>query len=110
VVGTNSKWIDWSRAWRQRQKVANARISLYKYVHPWVIENPVVEVKTNSDGWFDFGNVPKGHYTMKIDGGELGDFFDVEITEAARTTKSVLIDISPVTPDCKGGHEFIVTN
>jgi hypothetical protein len=75
-----------------------------------MLRDPVVEVETDSNGWFDVGDVPKGHYTMTITGNDLQDAFDVEITEKVRKTTSVLIDISPVTPACKGGHEFIANS
>ena len=35
------------------------------------------------------------------------DFFDVEIKKLSTETSSVTIDVSPVDPDCTGGHEFI---
>ena len=46
-----------------------------------------------------------GHYTLRIDGGSL---FDVEVKDLPRVTASLTIDVSPVSPDCTGGHEFIV--
>jgi hypothetical protein len=34
--------------------------------------------------------------------------FDVEVKELPRATESVIIDVSPINPDCSGGHEFNV--
>jgi hypothetical protein len=62
-------------------------------------------VETDSEGMFDFGPLSTGHYTLTI--GE-EDSFDVEIRSPQTATETVIVDVSPVTPDCKGGHEFIV--
>jgi len=64
----------------------------------------VKTVETNSDGHFDFGPLKIGHYTLVIE----GDQFDVEIKDLPRLTESVTIDVSPIFPDCTGGHEFIL--
>jgi hypothetical protein len=64
----------------------------------------VKTVETNSDGRFDFGPLKAGHYTLVIE----GDQFDVEIKDLPRLTESVTIDVSPIFPDCTGGHEFIL--
>jgi hypothetical protein len=61
-------------------------------------------------GSFDFGSIPKGHYSLAIqvkDSDRMGGWFDVEVTDAVRMTKSITIDVSPIHPDCTGGHEFI---
>jgi hypothetical protein len=51
----------------------------------------------------------QGHYMLVIDWpGIDGGFFDVEIKNLVAKTASVMIDVSPVDPDCEGGHEFIV--
>jgi hypothetical protein len=65
-------------------------------------------VKTDDHGWFEFGELPIGHYTLFIDWpSEYAESFDVEITHLPKPTASVKIDVSPVHPDCIGGHEFI---
>jgi hypothetical protein len=67
---------------------------------------PVIRtVETDSEGRFDFGPLGTGHYTLVIDGEDL---FDVELKKLPQVTESVTIDVSPVLPDCTGGHEFIV--
>lgn len=38
---------------------------------------------------------------------EYSDAFDVEIKKLSVETSLVEIDVSPVNPDCTGGHEFI---
>jgi hypothetical protein len=51
-----------------------------------------------------------GHYYLDIDDekGGLFDEFQVEVMSSQRPTESETIDISPVQPDCSGGHEFMV--
>jgi hypothetical protein len=51
-----------------------------------------------------------GHYTPVIEDAawNTSDSFDFEIKNLDRATDSITIDVSPVHPDCKGGHEFIV--
>jgi hypothetical protein len=39
----------------------------------------------------------------------LGGFFEVEVTDAVKATKNITIDVSPIHPDCTGGHEFVET-
>jgi hypothetical protein len=63
----------------------------------------VKKVETDGNGMFDFGVLRTGHYTLAIDDE---DFFDVEIKVLPQITESVTIDVSPVFPDCTGGHEF----
>ena len=74
--------------------------------------NKVATVRSDSNGNFEFKDVPEGHYTLVIDvtdkPDDWVDAYDVEITRTAPKTKNVLIDVSPFHPDCKGGHEFIV--
>ena len=68
----------------------------------------VKAVKTDQHGWFDFGELPKGHYTLVIDWpSDYAQWFDVEITTLPKPTASVKIDVSPAYPDCTGGHEFL---
>jgi hypothetical protein len=97
-----------------RHSVARERVRLRLYQYCWPIrtdsERPLVKaVTTNEDGKFDFGVVPVGHYTLLIDWpAESSESFDVEIRKLPAETSSVKIDVSPVDPDCSGGHEFIV--
>ena len=70
---------------------------------------PFRQTTTDSKGFFDFGNIPVGHYELLIttpwkDWGS--NEFDVEIVDGAKRNRSVLIDVSPISPDCTGGHEF----
>jgi hypothetical protein len=70
----------------------------------------IAVVKTDANGNFDFGKVGIGHYYLHVDAkdsGAMEDSFEVEVTDRARLTQSILIDISPVHPDCTGGHDFI---
>ncbi|HEV2174042.1 MAG TPA: hypothetical protein VGR71_10760, partial [Nitrospira sp.] len=99
---------------RQSFGVDGARLSLYEYRLPAKFEDLKLIGATTADGhgYFDFGPIPQGHYVLKItvDNPDLfGGLFEVEVTNAVRATKSLTIDISPIHPDCKGGHEFIET-
>jgi hypothetical protein len=113
VVGANKGDIrHLSRWWRQRVVVRGATLTLYEY--RWPVNKrddmPRVEtVRTDNDGKFDFGTLKDGHYMLFIDtpwGGS--DSYDVEVMPRAKRNDSVTIDISPVYPDCSGGHEFLI--
>jgi hypothetical protein len=71
---------------------------------------PVKTVLTGTDGKFDFGNLKPGHYYLRIidEKDSLEDRFEIEVREPQNRKESETIDISPVYPDCTGGHEFIV--
>lgn len=106
VVGTTyhglPRWL------RQSFAKKHAKLALYEYRWPRSRNNtrPAIKtVETDGKGMFDFGPLRTGHYTLAIDDE---DWFDVEIKEQPHVTESVTIDVSPVYPDCTGGHEFIV--
>jgi hypothetical protein len=106
VVGTTyhglPRWL------RQSFAKQHARLVLYEYRWPRDRNDmpPIVKtLETDGKGVFDFGPLQTGHYTLTIDGE---DSFDVEIKEMPQLTESVTIDVSPVYPDCTGGHEFNV--
>jgi len=88
-------------------------LTLYEYRSAGFDElKKVAVVTTDRHGDFDFGSIPKGHYFLNIvvkDSDRLGGLFEVEVTDAVKATQNVVIDISPINPDCKGGHEFIET-
>ena len=89
-------------------------MTLYEYRWPAKIGElkKVAVVKTDLHGNFDFGPTPKGHYFLQIDvkgSDRMGGLFDVEVTDKVKSTKSITIDVSPIHPDCTGGHEFIET-
>jgi hypothetical protein len=104
-----------SRGWPRwvRQRVVRSNVTLHLYEYRWPLHNrsemPFVKsVKTDDHGQFDFGELPIGHYTLVIDWpSEYAEWFNVEITRLPKPTTSVKIDVSPVYPDCTGGHEFI---
>ncbi len=108
VVGMNRGWPRWLR-----QRVARDSVNLRLYEYRWPLHNrnemPLVKtVKTDGNGRFDFGVLQEGHYTLVIDWpSEYANSFDVEIKKLPRPTSFVKIDVSPVYPDCTGGHEFI---
>jgi hypothetical protein len=99
---------------RQSFAVSDATLILREYGYPAKIENLRVagRVKADPNGNFDFGYVSRGHYFLEIhlrgDDG-IRDLYEIEVTDAVRTTKSITIDVSPFHPNCKGGHEFLET-
>lgn len=109
IVGTNRGWPRWVR-----QRVVRDNVNARLYEYRWPLhdrrEMPLVKaIKTDKRGGFDFGELPKGHYTLVIDWPtEYAEWFDVEIITLPKPTTSVKIDVSPVYPDCTGGHEFMV--
>jgi len=99
----------WSRRSVARRQ---AKLMLYDYCWPcdvWSLA-PVKTVLADNDGKFEFGILKLGHYYLKIDDekGSLSDWFEVEVKGPPNPQESETIDISPVSPDCTGGHEFIV--
>jgi len=98
--------------WLRRSfSVSDATLTLYEY--PWSATvqdlKRIAEVKTNSKGTFDFGAVPDGHYSLgvSVQGSDsLGGWFPVEVTNKVGRTEEILLDVSPIHPDCTGGQEF----
>ncbi len=109
VVGVRGgNWFHPFRRIRQLVVRDDVTLTLYKYCHPCRMENrPVVKLaKTDLYGRFDFGGLPKGHYTLVIQGQDIYDMYDVEVLSPPKPFDSVVIDVSPNYPDCTGGHEF----
>lgn len=75
-----------------------------------LIRAPVKTVVANSNGKFDFGLLKPGHCYLKIHDqkGSLSAVFQIELKGGQNPKESEIIDISPVHPDCTGGHEFIL--
>lgn len=97
---------------RQRVAVAGAKLTLYEYRWPIADENGrrlVKSTKADKNGAFDFGALPDGHYTLVIDAPWGRDLYDAQMVKSAPQTASIMIDVSPVYPDCTGGHEFLVS-
>jgi len=115
VVGTGNYWPllgyhSYPRWLRQRVKRGNVNLRLYDYLLPGSFRErqPLATARTDEHGRFDFGTLREGHYTLVIDWpAEYSNQFDVEIKKLPTETSSVEIDVSPVDPDCTGGHEFI---
>ncbi len=106
VVGTTyhglPRWL------RQSFARKHAKLTLYEYRWPrasWDDASLIKRVETDDHGNFDFGPLRTGHYALRIDDN---DMFDIELKDLPRVTESVTIDVSPVYPDCTGGHEFVV--
>ena len=97
---------------RQSFPVENANLTLYEYGWPAKIGElkRISSVSTDTRGKFDFGPIAKGHYFLVIgvkNPNLMGAVFELEVTDAVKATDSIAIDVSPIKPDCSGGHEFI---
>jgi len=112
VVGVNRGDLRHPFRWARQLVVRpDAKLTLYEYRWPVKALNEltVVEVvNTDGSGSFDFGTLPRGHYTLYIN-DPWGDYslFDIEIVSQPKPVNFEIIDISPVYPDCKGGHELV---
>jgi len=112
VVGSRFPVLHSFRWFRQSAVRPQAKLMLYDYCWPCDIRSlaPVKTVLTGTEGKFDFGILKPSHYYLGIDDekGALWDWFEVEVKGPPNPKESETIDISPVYPDCTGGHEFIV--
>jgi hypothetical protein len=109
VVGSSWLGIRWLL---QSVSVTNATLTLYEYRFPaWTKQQKkIAVVESDEHGNFDFGSIPEGHYSLDVEvkgSDRMGGWFDVEVIDTVKATKNITIDISPVSPDCSGGHEFI---
>jgi hypothetical protein len=112
VVGSQN-FILQSIPWlRQSLGRSHAELTLYEYSQTKSLATwpKLKAVTADYHGNFDFGPIPLGHYTLTIHEPTWNnsDYFDVEIKSLPTPTASALIDISPIHPDCTGGHQFIV--
>jgi hypothetical protein len=110
VVGRNLGPLQF-RWLRQSFSVSDATLTLYEYRSPARVKDlrKVAAIKTDGHGSFDFGAIPKGHYSLAIDVKDhrMGGWFDVEVTDIVKPTKDIVVDVSPIAPNCAGGLEFI---
>jgi hypothetical protein len=109
IVGTNfhglPRWL------RQSFARKHAKLTLYEYqsYSRRSDKRLVSTVETDGDGSFDFGPLKTGHYTLIAEEDWYEEWFDVEVKDLPKLTESVTVDVSPVLPDCTGGHEFIIS-
>lgn len=112
VVGSKFPVLSSFRWFRQCVVRPNVKLTLYDYCWPCDVRSlvPVQAALTDEAGRFDFGTLKPNHYYLRIDDekGSFSDWFDVEIKGPPNPKESETIDISPVSPDCSGGHEFTV--
>jgi len=112
VVGSRFPILHSFRWFRQSVVRPKAKLILYDYCWPCDVRSlaPFKTVFTDDDGKFDFGAVKPSHYYLRIDDDKdsLSDWFAVEVKRTPNPKESETIDISPVSPDCTGGHEFII--
>ena len=97
---------------RQQVTRGNVKLSVYSYRSSTPgasMGRPIKSTESDQDGKFDIGLLPDGHYSLIIDAPWGSQRFDVQIAPQKKATESVLIDVSPIYPDCKGGHEFLVS-
>lgn len=113
VVGAKLGPLQYAGWLRRSFDREHAELSLYSYRAPIkaLTDMPLIK-KTEADdtGNFDFGSLNDGHYTLVVDDPKWAssERFDVEIKKLPRQTDSVIVDVSPNFPDCKGGHVFII--
>jgi hypothetical protein len=108
-VNLNDSYLAPLQYWKWvRQRVRkSATISLYKYEFPPSKNRaPILTAKTDVNGWFELKDVKPGHFSINVKDEKLNGWFDVEVTDKAKPTDFINIDISLNFPDCKGGHEF----
>lgn len=112
VVGSKFPVLHSFRWFRKSVVRPQAKMTLYDYCWPCDPSSlaQVKTVLTGRDGKFDFGILKPGHYYLRIDDekGSLSDWFEVEVKGPPNPKESETIDISPIYPNCAGGHEFIV--
>jgi hypothetical protein len=111
VVGKNLGPLQF-RWLRRSFSIGGATLTLYEYHSPANKESlrRAAVTTTDSHGRFDFGSVPQGHYSLDVtvkDSDVMGALFDLEVTDKVKATETILLDASPIEPDCTGGHEFI---
>ena len=112
VVGSDFPVSHSFRWYRQFVVRPQAKLMLYEFCWPCdaLSRAPVKTVVADSNGRFDFGLLKPGHYYLKIHDqkGSLSAVFQIELKGGQNPKESEIIDISPVHPDCTGGHEFIL--
>lgn len=115
VVGADLGMFQW-RWLRQAFTQNKSTLTLYNY-SPTLMPRSEMQIvrtaRTDRQGTFDFGPLPVGHYTLVIEDspGHKADWFYVQVvTDLPKETTAVTIDVSPVFPDCSGGHEFQVNS
>lgn len=112
VVGSKFPVLRAFRWFRKSVARPDAKLMLYDYCQPCDLQSlaPVKTVIAGSNGRFDFGPLKPGHYFLRIEDekSSLFDGFGVEVTGLPNPKESEIIDISPIHPDCSGGHQFIV--
>ena len=112
VVGARLPWPLSSVRWIRQSKRPLAKLTLYDYRWPYtdLAElTKVAERTTDNQGYFDFGTVKEGHYILDIKMAEdWVDVYDVQVTNKAPQIRQITIDVSPIHPDCTGGHEFVI--
>ncbi|HEY8715037.1 MAG TPA: carboxypeptidase-like regulatory domain-containing protein [Candidatus Acidoferrum sp.] len=110
VVGSYFRLLYFSRWFRQQITRPNVKLTLYRYQGGRDYHLPPIKsVVSDQNGRFDFGSVPIGHYTLFLGDAsqDYGDAFDVEVISSPQPQERLVIDISPVSPDCKGGREIV---
>ena len=113
VVGSESVVARQMRWLRQSFTQKDANLTRYQYCSLCGLDQMVIvkTVKTNKDGKFDFGPLKEGRYklTIRPAGWDGEDSLALQVKDMPKATDSVTLDVSPNSPDCPGGHEFLVS-
>jgi hypothetical protein len=70
----------------------------------------VVVIQADPHGALDFGAVAGDHDSRVINvdrSDRMACWFEVEVTDSIAPGKDTVVSVSPIRPDCSGGHEFI---
>src|SRR5262249_4453142 len=112
VVGSTFPFLSSFRWFRRSVARPQVKLVLYPYCWPCKItgQAPVKTVFTDAHGKFDFGAIRAGHYYLYVGDiySKLSGGFQIEMKSSANLKQFETIDISPVGPDCSGGHELTV--
>lgn len=77
--------------WLRRMfSISGAELDIYEYRRTgWSdVRTPLAHVVADKSGAFQFDQLKEGHYSLRVRGGGLEDWFDVEINEQSSSHRS----------------------
>ena len=96
--------------WLQRRfSVSGAQLEVFEDSGPTLShQKPLAQTVSDKAGEFAFGPLKDGRYAFHVKGSGMDDWFVVEIANKPPATKRIMVDISPIHPDCSGGHAILI--